>query len=416
MMPVVEEQPAKTTRRRSVLPAAAAKPVKGIPIRNFYQSPEKKPKTSGTVPARKQLTSRNLQELVPSPKKVSKHSFLTVADIAESLDDMFETTPTDGKKRQKTFETEAPEKVKPRRATIHLKSPMVSVSQDLMKVRKWENPSPVKKIDKSVTPGKATKTPAKVTKTPAKATKTPAKATKTPAKETKTPAKATKTPAKASKTPAKTLITPAKTEMTPALKTLALSSKTPSKPSKTPAKTAKTAKTPAKSSKTPAKPAKTPAKPGKTPGKEAEAKGNLKRKAGGEDEVAPSKRARLSTPTPAASTPAAGPRTGSVKRMVAARHVLVAKRTPALRKVATRTISTPAQLNPANLLKKNMKIKVSTAIDTKIALKPNSSPYLLKSQVNDFFLSIKQFVDFHLLFPIGVYIFCPGNMSLMGKI
>ena len=231
-MPTVAEKPAVTTtnrRRSAAVPAAG----KGIPIRNFYKSPEKRVKpVRASTSSRSSNSARNLQEFVSSPKKVSKHSFLTEADIAESLEDMFDKTPTDGKKPTKTFETEAPEKSKPRRATIQLYSPMVMVSKDLMKAKKLEK-SPVKKIeDKS--PAKPSKAPSK---TPAKSAKTPAKTSKTPAKTDKTPAKATKTPAKTEKTPVKPIKTPAKT----------------------PAKTAKTAKTPAKPAKTPAKTsAKTP--------------------------------------------------------------------------------------------------------------------------------------------------------------
>ena len=50
---------------------------------------------------------------------------------------------------------------------------------------------------------------------------------------------------------------------------------------------------------------------------------NLKRKGGDTDEVAPSKRARLNTPKEATpSAPAPATRTGSVRKMVAARHIL----------------------------------------------------------------------------------------------
>ena len=50
---------------------------------------------------------------------------------------------------------------------------------------------------------------------------------------------------------------------------------------------------------------------------------NLKRKGGDTDEVAPSKRARLNTPKEATPTaPAPATRTGSVRKMVAARHIL----------------------------------------------------------------------------------------------
>ena len=244
-MPTVAEKPVVTTtnrRRSAAVPAVG----KGIPIRNFYKSPEKRVKPGrASTSSRSSNSARNLQEFVSSPKKVSKHSFLTEADIAESLEDMFDKTPTDGKKPTKTFETEAPEKVKPRRATIQLYSPMVMVSKDLMKAKKLDK-SPVKTIaDKS--PVKSSKTPSK---TPAKSAKTPAK----PSKTDKTPAKTEKTPIKPSKTPAKT----AKTAKTPAK-----AAKTPAKTAKTPAKSAKTpattAKTPAKTSKTPAKtPAKTP--------------------------------------------------------------------------------------------------------------------------------------------------------------
>ena len=48
---------------------------------------------------------------------------------------------------------------------------------------------------------------------------------------------------------------------------------------------------------------------------------NLKRKGGDTDEVAPSKRARLNTPKEATPT-APATRTGSVRKMVAARHIL----------------------------------------------------------------------------------------------
>ena len=38
-------------------------------------------------------------------------------------------------------------------------------------------------------------------------------------------------------------------------------------------------------------------------------------------------------------------------------------------------------MNPANLLKRNLRTKVETAIEKKIAQKPNSSPYILNQQV-----------------------------------
>ena len=71
-------------------------------------------------------------------------------------------------------------------------------------------------------------------------------------------------------------------------------------------------------------------------------------------------------------------RTGSAPRPA---KLVITKKTPAMRKMSSRTISTPVQLNPAKLLKKNLKTKVETAITDKIAEKPNSSPYLLKDAV-----------------------------------
>ena len=399
MMPTVKEQqktkPAVGRRqslapgtkpaagRRQSLAPRGTKP-KGIKLANFYRSPEKKPaakrrsaaKIAAKQPPMETAAHINLTEFVPSPKKAaSKHTYLTDSDIMESLDDMFDKTPADGKRPPKTFETEAPEKTKPRRVTVHIKSPIVAVSRTLL--QKPGKQSPVKNAK---SPAKSTpvKTPGK------KSAKTPAKTT------TKTPAETqTVTPAK---TPAKTPSTsPAKTPSKMASKTPARSTrksvankKTPLKRLKTPAKTLKT---PAQKTKTPAQKTNTPAKsPATLPKVQASEtpsstpKPNLKRKGGEDEAVAPSKRAKLETPTPAsAKQPSASAKQPSAKKP-AGRPILVAKKTPALRKLSARTV-TPAQVNPAKLLRVNLKRQVETAIVQKIAQKPDSSPYLLAPQV-----------------------------------
>jgi len=412
LMPVVEEKPKPVNRRKSmaVISKVAPKKVvsKGIELKNFYATPEKKV-------SKRRSVAPNLK-LAPSPKKViRKNAGISDFDIMESLDDMFDKTPTDGKRPAKTFETEAPEKTKPRRATIHLSSPMVAMSKEQMKKPKT---SPVKQ---------AAKTPAKVIKAkpPVKA-KTPSKSplkAKTPAKsplKTKTPKKSEETPAKVTKkTPSKmTTKTPAKvTKKTPAKS----SKKTPAagRPRRTPAKSPKETRFETMLSDMQAvqvrlgklNPKVTedpntifshlevePASPerisivvekilkARTPRNKTPAKSSLKRKGTESAEATKSKRARLESPkkTPKAKTPVAEskktPKTAPRKVLIARKKTPgrpPAKRTPA---VATKTVSTPAHVNPAKLLRRNLKGKVETAIVKKIAQKPDSSPYLLTGQ------------------------------------
>jgi len=47
-----------------------------------------------------------------------------------------------------------------------------------------------------------------------------------------------------------------------------------------------------------------------------------------------------------------------------------------------KNLGTPVQVNPSNLLRKNLKRKVETAIVKKIAQRPQSSPYLLTASLS----------------------------------
>ena len=376
-MPTVPEKPNKPVNRRTSLAPAVAKPVgrpkqavkpppRGIELKNFYKSPVKKAAGRRSVQPQPEdpETRPVLAEYAASPtKSIRKSNFLSDTDIIESLDDMFDKTPANGKKAPTTFETEAPEKVKPRRATIQLNSPIVAVSKELRG----------KKLT-AKTPAKSAKTLAKMSKTPAKAAKTPAKTAKTPAKSAKTPAKTpAKIPAKSPKTPkyinnSSDVITSAVQEVQVRLARIdpklhedpsTISSYLESEPS-SPEKISNVVKKIIYS---------------KTP-----VKASFKRKAETEGGT-PSKKTKIAIPEPSSDKVASArnPEFRKTPGRVAA--LRLEKKTPALRRASARTVSTPVQINPANLLRKNLKTRVETAIVSKISEKPNSSPYLLSSEV-----------------------------------
>ena len=377
-MPTVTEKPIKLVNRRTSLAPVAAKPVgrpkqaakpppRGIELKNFYKSPVKNAAGRRSVqpqPEDPVETRPVLAEYAASPtKSIRKSNFLSDSDIIESLDDMFDKTPANGKKAPTTFETEAPEKVKPRRATIQLNSPIVAVSKELR-----GNKLAAK------TPAKSAKTPAKSAKTPAQAAKTQAKALKTTAKSAKTPAKPAKTPAKPAKTP-KSInnsiddLTSAVQEVQVRLARIdpklqedpsTISSYLESEPS-SPEKISNVVKKIIYS--------KTPVKP------------SLKRKAEAESGT-PRKKTKIAIPEPSSDKVASGrnPEFRKTPGRVAT-LCLIEKKTPALKRASARTLSTPVQINPANLLRKNLKTRVETAIVSKISEKPDSSPYLLSSEV-----------------------------------
>ena len=224
---------------------------------------------------------------------------------------------------------------------------------------------------------------------PAKNTKTPVKSSKIPSKSGKTPAKATKTPAKSSLTPKpsvskgkfatpesstdgsiamKSAITEVQVHLNrlvPKLKEdpYIISSYLKSEPS-SPEKINNVVKK-ILISKTPVKT-------------------SLKRKTEAQSGT-PSKKAKIETPEPKSDKVASDRNPGFRKtpgRVTSLKPLLNEKKTPAYRKISARTVSTPVQINPANLLRKNLKTKVETAIVSKISEKPNSSPYLLSSEVS----------------------------------
>ena len=377
-MPTVTEKPIKLVNRRTSLAPIAAKPVgrpkqaakpppRGIELKNFYKSPVKNAAGRRSVqpqPEDPVETRPVLAEYAASPtKSIRKSNFLSDSDIIESLDDMFDKTPANGKKAPTTFETEAPEKVKPRRATIQLNSPIVAVSKELRG----------KKLA-AKTPAKSAKTPAKSAKTPAQAAKTQAKASKTTAKSAKTPAKPAKTPAKSPKTPKS--INNSSDDLTSAVQEVqvrlaridpklqedpsTISSYLESEPS-SPEKISNVVKKIIYS--------KTPVKP------------SLKRKAEAESGT-PRKKTKIAIPEPSSDKVASGrnPEFRKTPGQVATFR-FIEKKTPALKRASARTLSTPVQINPANLLRKNLKTRVETAIVSKISEKPDSSPYLLSSEV-----------------------------------
>ena len=377
-MPTVTEKPIKPVNRRTSLAPVAAKPVgrpkqaakpppRGIELKNFYKSPVKnaagrrsvQPQSGDPVETRPVLA-----EYAASPtKSIRKSNFLSDSDIIESLDDMFDKTPANGKKAPTTFETEAPEKVKPRRATIQLNSPIVAVSKELR-----GNKLAAK------TPARSAKTPAKSAKTPAQAAKTQAKALKTTAKSAKTPAKPAQTASKYPKTPKS--INNSSDDLTSAVQEVqvrlaridpklqedpsTISSYLESEPS-SPEKISNVVKKIIYS--------KTPVKP------------SLKRKAEAESGT-PRKKTKIAIPEPSSDKVASGrnPEFRKTPGRVAT-LCLIEKKTPALKRASARTLSTPVQINPANLLRKNLKTRVETAIVSKISEKPDSSPYLLSSEV-----------------------------------
>ena len=384
-MPTVTEKPIKPVNRRTSLAPVAAKPVgrpkqaakpppRGIELKNFYKSPVKN--TAGRRSVQPQSgdpveTRPVLAEYAASPtKSIRKSNFLSDSDIIESLDDMFDKTPANGKKAPTTFETEAPEKVKPRRATIQLNSPIVAVSKELRGNKL------------------AAKTPARSAKTPAKSAKTPAQAAKTQAKPSKTQAKASKTTAKSAKTPAKPAKTPAKSPKTPKsinnsiddltsavqevqVRLARIDPKLQEDPSTISSYLESEPSSPEKISNVVKKIiySKTPVKP------------SLKRKAEAESGT-PRKKTKIAIPEPSSDKVASGrnPEFRKTPGRVAT-LCLIEKKTPALKRASARTLSTPVQINPANLLRKNLKTRVETAIVSKISEKPDSSPYLLSSEV-----------------------------------
>ena len=373
-MPTVTEKPIKLVNRRTSLAPVAAKPVgrpkqaakpppRGIELKNFYKSPVKNAAGRRSVqpqPEDPVETRPVLAEYAASPtKSIRKSNFLSDSDIIESLDDMFDKTPANGKKAPTTFETEAPEKVKPRRATIQLNSPIVAVSKELRG----------KKLA-AKTPAKSAKTPAKSAKTPAQAVKTQAKATKTIAKSAKTPAKPAKTPAKYPKTPKP--INNSSDDLTWAVQEVQvrlarIDPKLQEDPSTISSYLECEPSSPEKISNVVKKIiySKTPVKP------------SLKRKAETESGT-PRKKTKIAIPEPSSDKVASG-RNPTPGRVAALR--LIEKKTPALKRASARTLSTPVQINPANLLRKNLKTRVETAIVSKISEKPDSSPYLLSSEV-----------------------------------
>ena len=377
-MPTVTEKPIKLVNRRTSLAPVAAKPVgrpkqaakpppRGIELKNFYKSPVKNAAGRRSVqpqPEDPVETRPVLAEYAASPtKSIRKSNFLSDSDIIESLDDMFDKTPANGKKAPTTFETEAPEKVKPRRATIQLNSPIVAVSKELR-----GNKLAAK------TPARSAKTPAKSAKTPAQAAKTQAKASKTTAKSAKTPAKPAQTASKYPKTPKSInnsiddLISAVQevqvrlARIDPKLQEdpSTISSYLESEPS-SPEKISNVVKKIIYS--------KTPVKP------------SLKRKAEAESGT-PRKKTKIAIPEPSSDKVASGrnPEFRKTPGRVAT-LCLIEKKTPALKRASARTLSTPVQINPANLLRKNLKTRVETAIVSKISEKPDSSPYLLSSEV-----------------------------------
>ena len=316
-------------------------------------------------------------QLAPSPSKVvRKNAGLTEADIMETLDDMFDKTPPGGERPAKTFETEAPTKTKPRRATIQLSSPIVAVSKGLLKEDRE------KKVSAKAPPVKPS-----LAKTP-RSSKTPAKSPKKTVG--KTPGKSAKKAVGPKKTPAKSPKEVSFEAMLSDMKAVQarldkLDPKIDEDPNTIFFQLEAEPASPDRIDNVVQKILQVRQASVKATAKTSSTRTTLKRRmtdASGQESTQ-SKRARLESPKP--TTPSLPVSTKKTPRTQPRKILIARKKTPARTSrqnvAAAKSLATPAQVNPANLLRKNMRGKVEKAIVNKIAQKPDSSPYLLKEQV-----------------------------------
>lgn len=384
MMPTVAEKPAKAlNKRKSLAQELKSKPApksayKGIELKNFYESPVNSPKTSaGKNTSRVNNidyeTVRKSLQLAASPvKKVAPHAKNILSDnaILQSLDSLMESPEI----VQKTVKTPAINKKKSTAKTPKLvvtpksaRSPPASTRRATRKT-----PAPLKKM--SVKSPQFAKSP---NNTPVKTPKSAKKTTvpkKTPALAKSTKKAAPKSTKKAGKSDS---LAGEVREVTIKLRALdagihadpqVLLSQLKSLPA-------------------------SPERVDQVVEKILSARTSRKRKSDDSesvDEVGPNKKPRMHEKTPAKSakkTPAkvasANKSVTTQKRpvLVAKKTLMSAKKTPGVRRAMARTagplVSTPVQINPAGMLKRNLRTKVETAIETKMAQKPDSSPYIL---------------------------------------
>jgi hypothetical protein len=354
MMPTVEEKPAKTTvnRRKSLAPLKPASKTlhKGIELRNFYESPVASPKTSGgkkisRVDSAKKPIAKKTLELAESPtKKVAPHekNKLSEAEIMKSLDALLDASPEISEKKSAKQQPSAAKK------KLTTKTPMKPAAKTPMKTPKSNKT--------------AMKTP-KSSKTPPASTRRATRNTPAVKKAPKSTIKAPKSTKKVSVTPKVQNLADVK-EISIRLKVLdndiiedpkVLLSQVESLPA-------------------------TPERVDQVVENILSARVSRKRKSDDkDDEITPNKKPRMQQAS-AKKTPKSAKKSPAVLK---SRPILVAKKTPGLRRAMARTstlVSTPVQVNPANLLKRNQRTKVETAIEKKIAQKPNSSPYILNQQ------------------------------------
>lgn len=396
MMPTLAEKPMKVTnKRKSVAPEPKIKPIaksayKGIELKNFYESPVNSPRTStgkkvsrvNKIDTANKQTVRKSLQLAESPKKkVAPHekNILSDIDILKSLDSLIESpernqeqkpakTPVNNKKKA-TAKTPATNKKK---ATAKTWTPEVVAIKTPVKTPKSAKtpPASIRRATR-MTPAVVRKTPV-VKKTPvAKMAPVVAKSTK------KAAPKSTK---KVVSVKCENLANEVK-QVTIRLRALdsgihadpqVLLSQLESLPA-------------------------TPERVDQVVENILTARVSRKRKSDDSesvDEVTANKKPRMQDKTPAKSvkkTPAAkadsakkAPGTQKRPVLIAKKTLMSAKKTPGLRRAMARTagplVSTPVQVNPAGLLKRNLRTKVESAIETKMAQKPNSSPYILNQQ------------------------------------
>jgi len=351
MMPTVEEKPAKTTvnRRKSLAPLKPASKIlhKGIELRNFYESPVASPKTSGgkkisRVDSAKKPIAKKTLELAESPtKKVAPHekNKLSEAEIMKSLDALLDASPKVAEKKSAKQQPSAAKK------KLTTKTPMKTGAKTPMK-----------------TP-KSNKTPMK----------TPPASTKRATRNTPAVKNAPKSTIKAPKSTKKVLVTP-KVQNLADVKEISIRLKALDNDIIEDPKVLLT--------QVESLPA-TPERVDRVVENILSARVSRKRKSDDkDDEITPNKKPRMQQVS-AKKTPKSAKKSPAVLK---SRPILVAKKTPGLRRAMARTstlVSTPVQVNPANLLKRNLRTKVETAIDKKIAQKPNSSPYILNQQSNE---------------------------------
>lgn len=380
MMPTVVEKPGKATnKRKSLAPEPKPKPAaksayKGIELKNFYESPVNSPKTSAgknvsrVNKADTETVRKSLQLAVSPVKKVAPRAKNILSDnaILESLDSLMESpeivektakTPATNKKKStaktpKVVVTKTPKSAKTppastRRATRKTPAPLKKTSVKSPQLAKSPIDTPVK------TPKYAKKTPA-----PAKSTK------KAAPKSTKKAGQSDSLAGEVRQVTIKLRALDAGIYADPQV----LLSQLESLPA-------------------------SPERVDQVVEKILSARISRKRKSDDSesvDEVGPNKKPRMHEKTPAKSakkTPAkvnsANKSVTTQKRpvLVAKKTLMSAKKTPGVRRAMARTagplVSTPVQINPAGLLKRNLRTKVETAIETKMAQKPDSSPYIL---------------------------------------